>query len=310
LQKFYKLLFMSITKLQQIIEAVKSKPRKKLVAAFANDSHTIEAVNSAVELGIVDGILVGDEQIIQQVCKSEGIDPNRFQIIHESDEQKAANLAVKLIHEGKGDILMKGLVSTDKYMRAILNKEFGLLPPKAVLSHVAVLEVPSYEKLIIASDVAVLPAPDLSQKIAITNYVIQVAHALGIERPKVALVAATEQMSPGMQACVDAAIISKMAERGQIKGADIDGPLAIDVALDKESVEIKKLKSSVKGEADCLVFPNIEAGNAFYKACTKLMNAELAALVVGAKCPAVLSSRGDSSLTKTYSIALAALVAK
>jgi len=299
-----------ITKLQQIVDAVKSKPKKKLVAAYANDSHTIEAVNNAVNLGIIDGVLVGDEQVIKQVCEAENIDASRFEIIHEPDEQKAASLAVKLIHEGKGDILMKGLVSTDKYMRAILNKEYGLLPPKAVLSHVAVLEVPSYHKLLITTDVAVLPAPDLNQKVAMTNYVIQVAHALGIERPKVALVAATEQMSPGMQSCVDAAIISKMAERGQIRGADVDGPLAIDVAVDKESVEIKKLKSSVQGEADCLVFPSIEAGNAFYKACTKLMNAELAALVVGAKCPAVLSSRGDSSLTKTYSIALAALVAK
>lgn len=301
---------MSITKLEQIIEAVKSKPKKRIVAAFANDAHTIEAVNNAVELGIVDGILVGNESIIKEVCKNEGIDFSKFRIVHEADEQKAANIAVKLINDGEGDIIMKGLVSTDKYMRAILNKETGLLPPKAVLSHVTVMELPTYHKLLVLSDVAVLPAPDLNQKVAITNYVIKVANALGIERPKVALVTATEQMSASMPACVDAAIISKMAERGQIKGADIDGPLALDVAIDKESVEIKKLKSVVEGDADCLVFPNIEAGNVFYKMGTKLCNGELAALVMGAKCPAVLSSRGDSSLTKTYSIALAALTAK
>lgn len=301
---------MVINKLEQIIEQVKSKPKKRIIAAYANDAHTIEAVSNAVDLGIVNGVLVGNETIILQVCKDEGIDSSKFEIINEPDEQKAANLAVKLINEGKGEIIMKGLVSTDKYMRAILNKEQGLLPPKAVLSHVTVMEIPTYHKLLVISDVAVLPAPDLSQKVAITNYVIQVANALGINRPKVALIAATEQMSASMQACVDAAIISKMAERGQIKGADIDGPLALDVAIDKESLEIKKLKSVVEGDADCLVFPCIEAGNVFYKMGTKLCNGELAALVMGAKCPAVLSSRGDSSLTKTYSIALAALLAK
>lgn len=300
---------MAITKLEQIIDAVKSKPKKRLVAAYANDAHTIEAVHNAVQLGIVEGVLVGDEATIRSVCEKEGIDVSQFRIVQEKDEQKAANLAVKMINDGEGEILMKGLVSTDKYMRAILNKECGLLPPKAVLTHVAVMEVSSYPKLLIVSDVAVLPAPDLSQKIAMTNHVIKVAHSFGIEKPKVAIIAATEQMSAGMQACVDAAIISKMAERGQIKGADIDGPLAVDVAVDQESVEIKKLKSVVQGQADCMVFPNIESANAFYKTLTKLAGAELAALVVGAKCPAVLSSRGDSSLTKTYSIALAALVA-
>ncbi len=300
---------MSITKLEQIIEAVKSKPKKTLVAAYANDAHTIEAVNTAVDLGIVDAILVGDEPTIQDVCAKEGIDVSKFRIIQEADEQKAANLAVKLVNDGEAGILMKGLVSTDKYMRAILNKEYGILPPKAVLTHVTVLEVSTYPKLMIVSDVAVLPAPDLSQKIAMTNHVIKVARKFGIEKPKVAMIAATEQMSAGMQACVDAAIISKMSERGQIKGADIDGPLAVDVALDQQSVEIKKLKSVVQGQADCLVFPNIESANTFYKTLTKLAGAELAALVVGAKCPAVLSSRGDSALTKTYSIAFAALMA-
>lgn len=301
---------MAITKLEQIIDAVKSKPKKTLVAAYANDAHTIEAVNTAVDLGIVDAILVGDEQTIRDVCAKEGIDVSKFRIIQEADEQKAANLAVKLINEGEAGILMKGLVSTDKYMRAILNKEYGILPPKAVLTHVTVLEVSTYPKLLIVSDVAVLPAPDLSQKISMTNHVIKVAQKFGIEKPKVALIAATEQMSAGMQACVDAAIISKMSERGQIKGADIDGPLAVDVAVDQESVEIKKLKSAVQGQADCMVFPNIEAANTFYKTLTKLAGAELAALVVGAKCPAVLSSRGDSAKTKTYSIAFAALMAK
>ena len=157
---------------------------------------------------------------------------------------------------------------------------------------------------------SIIPAPDLNQKIAQTNYLIQTAKALQIEKPKVAIIAATEQMLPGMQACVDAAIISKMAERGQIKGAYVDGPLSLDTALEKESADIKKLTSPVAGDADCLLFPNIETGNVFYKSNTKLANGELGAMVMGAKVPCILTSRGDSAKSKTYSIALAALVAK
>ena len=302
---------MSISNLDQMVELVKSKPRKRLVAVYANDAHTIEAVYHAIEQNIVDATLVGDEATIQKVCKELNIDVNKFTIVQEADENKAGGKAVALINEGKGDILMKGLLSTDKYMRAILNKENGLMPgPKAVLSHATVIEVSTYHKLLICGDVAVIPAPDLNQKIAISNYLINIAHALEVKEPKVALIAATEQMLGGMPACVDAAIISKMADRGQIKGALIDGPLALDVALDKESAQIKKLNSPVVGDADCLVFPNIESGNVFYKSSTKLANAELAAMVCGAKVPCILTSRGDSAKSKNYSIALAALMAK
>ncbi len=301
---------MAINKLDQIIETVVKRSKKRLVAAYANDSHTIGAVSLAVDAGIIDATLVGDEETIKKVCATEKINPSKFRIIQESDEAKAASKAVELINKGEGDILMKGLVSSDKYMRAILNKETGLMPPKAVLTHVTVVEVPTYPKLLIVGDVAIIPAPDLDQKIAITNYVIKVAQALGIDKPKVALIAATEQMLPGMQACVDAGIISKMADRGQIKGADIDGPLAMDVAIDKEAAEIKKLTGTVPGDADCLVFPNIESGNVFFKTCTKLAKGELGAMVVGAKVPCVLTSRGDSVKSKLYSIALAAIFAK
>ncbi|MFA7081715.1 MAG: phosphate acyltransferase [Bacteroidales bacterium] len=300
-----------ITKLDQIIDAAKLKGKKRLVAAFANDSHTIGAASMAVDAGFVDATLVGDIDTIKKVCKEEGIDSNKFTLVQEANEQGAANLAVKIINEGNGDFLMKGLCTTDKYMRAILNKESGLMPGgKPVLSHVTVFEIPSYHKLLITSDVAVIPAPDFKQKLALTNYVIATAKVLGIEMPKVALIAATEQVSVGMPACVDAALIAAMGNRGQIKGAIIDGPLAMDVAIDKESADIKKLKGEVVGNADCLVWPTIEAGNVFYKTATKLAGAELAAMVVGAKVPCVLSSRGDSTQTKMYSIALAALSCK
>lgn len=299
---------MAITKLNQLIDLVKEKGKKKLVAAYANDAHTIEAVNHAVDMGIIDAILTGDEATIRKVCNELGIDANKFEIVQEADETKAAVLAVKLINEGRGNILMKGLVSTDKYMRALLNKEKGLMNPNGTLTHIAVFENPNYHKLLIASDCAIIPQPDLKQKGIILNHLINTAHKIGIEKPKVAVIAATEQMNP-MPACVDAAILSKMADRGQIKGADVEGPLALDVAIDKESAEIKKINSPVAGDADCLLFPNIESGNVFYKACSKFDHSEIAANVMGARVPCVLSSRGDTALTKLYSIALAAILA-
>lgn len=301
---------MAIEKLDQLFDVLRSKPKKRLVAAYAVDEHTIEAVSMAIDMGIVEATLVGDEETIKKVCAAHNIDPSKFRIVQEADEMKAATKAVELINGGEGDVLMKGLVSTDKYMRAILNKEKGLLPPKAVLSHVTVVQVPTYHKLLVVGDVAIIPAPDLNQKIAITNYLIKTAHSLGLEKPKVALLAATEQVSAGMQACVDATIISKMGDRGQIKGALIDGPLALDVAIDKESAQIKKLTGEVAGDADCIMFPNIESGNVFFKACTKLAGGELGAMVMGAKVPCVLTSRGDSVKSKMYSIALAANAAK
>lgn len=302
---------MVINKLDQMFELLRSKDKKRLVAAYANDSHTIGAVSKAVDLGIVEATLVGDEATIAKVCKEENIDIKKFKIVQEADENKAAQLAVKLINDGEGNLLMKGLVSTDKYMRAILNKEKGLMPgPKAMLTHVAVMQNPFYHKLLVVGDMAIIPAPDLNQKVNITNYLISTAKMIGIEKPKVAVIAATEQMSAGMQACVDAALIAKMADRGQIKGAFVDGPLALDVAIDKEACEIKKIGGEVGGDADCLLFPNIESGNVFYKMHTKFCKGDLGAMVMGAKVPCILSSRGDSEKVKLYSIALAALCAK
>lgn len=301
---------MKITKLDQMFDALQGKEKKRLVGAWAVDDHTISAIAKAVEMGIVDATLVGDKALITAVCEKEGFASSLFEIVHETVAIKAAAKAVQLIHEGKGDILMKGLISTDQYMRAILNKEYGVLPPKAVLSHVSVIEHPAYHKLLVVGDVAIIPAPDLKQKIAITNYLIAAAKSIGIARPKVALLAATEQVSAAMPACVDGAILAKMGDRGQLKGADIDGPLALDVAIDPESAAIKKLSGEVAGNADCLLFPNIESGNIFYKTSTKLCGAELGAVVVGAKVPCILSSRGDSTKTKLYSIALAALMTK
>jgi len=299
---------MPITKLEQMFDYLAERPKKKLVAAYANDSHTIVAVHEAVKRGIIDGILIGDESIMRQRCSDHEIDPDTFTMIHEPVDTLAATMACELINKGEGDFLMKGLLSTDKYMRAILNKEKGLMNPGAILSHVTVVEPLNYHKLLIIGDVAIIPLPDLNQKVAITNYLIKTAKFLGIEKPKVALLAASEQTLPKIPSSADAAIIAKMAQRGQISGATIEGPLGFDLIVDKESAEIKGVHSEVCGDADCILFPNIEAGNTFYKTATKLMKTELGAVVMGARVPCVLSSRGDSEQTKLYSIALAAML--
>ncbi|MDR3673274.1 MAG: phosphate acyltransferase [Holophaga sp.] len=301
---------MAITRLEQMLAAVQSRPKKRLAAAFANDAHTIQAVHDAVQRGIVDATLVGDERAIRERCQELGIDPAGFRIVHEPVDTAATARAVAMVRSGECQILMKGLVSTDKYMRAILNKEAGLLTPGAILSHVAIIEHARYPKLLICGDMAVVPYPELKEKLAITNYCIAVAQALGIAQPKVAVIAATEQVLPKMQATVDAAILAKMAERGQIKGALVDGPMALDVAIDPEAAATKGVGGAVAGNADCLVFPNIDAGNVFYKTSSKLCGCEMAAMVTGAQAPCILSSRGDSVLTKLYSITLAALTAK
>ncbi|MEG1649170.1 MAG: phosphate acyltransferase [Rikenellaceae bacterium] len=299
-----------IQRLDQLIDAAKLKGKRHLVVAYANDAHTIGAVNAAIDCGIVDVTLFGSRQKITAICEEHSIDCTRLKIMEFESDTECVKMAVAYINQGKADILMKGVVSTDKYMRGILSKDGGLVPSSAVLSHVTIIEIPSYYKLLTITDVAVIPAPDLSQKVALTRYVISVAHSLGITMPKVAIIAPTEQMLPKLPSCVDAAIISKMGDRGQITGALIDGPLAIDVALDKETAKLKNLVSKVDADADCLVFPNIEAANAFFKCCTKLCNGSLAAIVMGAKVPCVLTSRGDSEKSKLYSIALAVLNTK
>ena len=297
-----------ITTLDQIVDRVKGTPTKRLAVAVAEDPHTIEAVARAVKEKLVQATLTGDKKAIQKVADASKVDTGLFEILHEPDKAKALTLAIDKVRSGEADFLMKGLLDSSVYIRGIIDKERGLLPPGKLLSHVAVIQVPSWKKLIICGDVAVIPAPDLEGKIAILNYAIAVAHKLGIDKPKAAILSAVEKVNPKMPSTTEAAIISKMAERGQIKGAIVDGPLALDIAFSAESARIKGVKSPVAGDADILVFPNIESGNIFFKGSTYLAKGELGAVVVGATCPCVLTSRGDSDDTKFYSIALASLL--
>ena len=285
--------------------------KKRMIAAWGVDSHTIVAASKAVDLGIVEVTIVGDSPMVARVCTEEGIDVSKFTLVDNPVEQSAVAEAVDLIRQGKGDILMKGLCSTDKFLRAILNKDTGLLQPKGTLTHVGVIENPNYHKLLFLGDMAVIPAPDFKQKQIIMGHLVATAHSAGIELPKVAIIAASEQMLTSMPACMEAAQLAKMVDRGQIKGCIADGPLALDVAIDKESCEIKGLVSPVGGDADCLLFPNIESANVFYKVNSKLVRGvKQSGMMVGAKVPCVLSSRADSIETKLNSIAVAAMSAK
>lgn len=297
-----------IRKLDEIISTVKGYPKKKLVVACGEDPHTIEAVARAQGEGLVEVIMVGSQKKIEQIASQHRVSSVFSKIIDEPDQKKALKLAVKMAREGEADVLMKGLVTTADYMRAILDKENGLVPPGGLLSHVTVMEIPAYPKLLILTDVAVLVLPDLEQKVKILEYAIEVARALGIETPYAYLVSSAEIVNQKVPSSIEAALIKVMAERGQVKGAKVEGPVGVDIAISKDSAAIKGFKGDGAGEADILIFPNVEAGNVFYKACAILAGARLAANVVGAKVPCVLTSRGDSEDSKFYSIGLASLI--
>jgi phosphate butyryltransferase len=299
---------MPIKKLDDIIGLLKSKPKKRIVVAYANDETTILAVKDTIALNFAEVTLVGDEEIIKDICKQNDIDSGIFEIIHETDDLQAAKTAIALIKAGKGDVLMKGLISTDKLTRCILDKEDGLMIPGAILSHVSIAEIPTHRKLLIFSDAAFIPRPNIDQKIAMTNYVIETARKIGIKRPKVAIISFSEKANPKIKETVDCLIISKMGEQGLIKHADIDGPLAIDLAIDPESVKVKGVKSCVKGDADCLVFPFLEVGNVFFKSLTYFAGANIATYIVGTQAPVVISSRVDTEKSKLYSMAFTCLM--
>ncbi|MBN2347117.1 MAG: phosphate butyryltransferase [Candidatus Aminicenantes bacterium] len=293
-------------KLSEIETLVKSKKNFRMAVAYGQDEDTILAVKRAVDEKIIDAVIVGDEKVIRGLCSKLKVDPGLFEIVNEPDEKKSGDRAVRLIIEGKAEILMKGLISTPYYLKPILNKEYNLVGKNGVLSHTAILEVPTYDKLLLVSDVAMIPYPDLNQKVQMIQYNVKIAAKLGIENPRVALLTANEKVSDKMPCTMEAAIISKMAERKQIKGAIVDGPLALDVAISPRALEVKGLKSVVEGHADILIMPNIEAGNIFYKATTILAQGKLAAVVTGAAFPAILTSRADDDDSKYYSIVLAA----
>ncbi len=299
-----------IKHLDGIVEAVKNREARVVAVAYGQDLHTLQAIEKGVKEGLFKAIDFASKDEVGMVASANGIDTSLFEVVDVPEEKEAVHQAVKAVRERRADVLMKGLCHTANYMRGILNKEEGLLPPGHILSHATVIEIATYPKLLIASDVAVVPYPDLNMKAQMIGYDTVIAHKLGVNVPKVAVIAAVETVNPKMQATIDAALLSKMNDRKQIKGCIVDGPLAMDLAVSKEAAAIKKVESEVAGDADILIFPNIETGNVFYKTTTKLANSKIAGVVTGTTAPAVLTSRGDSEESKFYSLALAAFMAE
>lgn len=299
-----------IKSIESLREAAKAQGTRCLAVAYAQDDHVLLAVEDARRLGIADAVLVGDEAQIRRVAAENGIDPTNYRIIDEPDKVAACRTAVSLVRNGEADAVMKGIVDTAVILKAVLDKEIGLRDAK-VLSHVALFEVPGFDRLLLLTDAAMNIAPDLEAKKEILRNAVKVAHAIGNENPVVACLCAVEKVNPKMPATLDAAALVEAAQAGELTGCTVVGPLALDNAVSVEAAKHKGIADPNAGRADVLLVPNIETGNVFYKSLVFLAHANNAGLIVGAKAPVIVTSRADSEQTKLNSIALAlALAAK
>ena len=296
---------MVLKNLNELNRLVEGGPRKKLVLAAAQDQHSLGAIISAWKSNIIEPILVGDKDEIESICQSNNYDIEGVRIVHEPDIEKSVETAVKLISSKQADILMKGKIGSATLLRCVLNKEWGLRTGN-LLSHFALFEVETYKKVIAVTDVAMNIAPTLHDKIAIVNNSVACLNRLGYEMPKVAVLGAVEMVNENMQATLDAALLSKMNQREQIRNCIIDGPLAFDNAVSLESSQLKGIKSEVAGDTDLLLMPDIEVGNVLYKSLVFFAKAKVASIILGAMVPIVLTSRSDSEQAKFDSILLAA----
>lgn len=298
-----------IKNFNEILQKVQKQNIKTVAVAVAQDRAVLEAIKSAKDNKIANAILVGNEEEIKSIAKEISMNIEEFEIVNEPDIKKAALKATELVSTGKADMLMKGLVDTANFLRAVLHKEVGLRTGK-LMSHVAVFEVDKFDRLLILTDVAFNMYPELKEKAQMIENAAAVAHSMGNECPKVAAVCAVEVVNKNMPETIDASLLAKMSDRGQIKGCVVDGPFALDNALSEEAAKHKKVTGPVAGKADILVLPDIQSGNIMYKTLTYTTDAKNGCLLVGTSAPVVLTSRNDSHETKMYSIALAALVAE
>jgi phosphate butyryltransferase len=280
----------------------------KLAVAVAQDAEVLLAVDGARKLGIATAVLVGDEPEIRAIAAKLDICLDSYEIVHEADKVEACRKAVKLVRDKEADVVMKGLVDTSIILKAVLDKEIGLRQ-SPVLSHVAVFEVPGYDRLFYLTDAAMNIAPDMETKKHILNNAVKVAHALGNENPIACCLCAVEKVNPKMQATLDAAALVEANQNGEIPGCTVIGPLALDNAISVEAAHHKGITDPNAGHADILLVPAIEVGNVFYKSMVFMARAKNAGVIVGAKAPVVLTSRADSDETKLNSIALALKIA-
>ncbi|WP_088350442.1 phosphate butyryltransferase [Bacillus cereus] len=296
-------------KLEYLIDQAAGQPKKTVAVAVAEDHEVIEAVAKAIKLQLAQFRLYGNQEKIMGMLQEHGLQTSEHvEVIAAMSSAEAAELSVKAVRNGEADVLMKGNIPTANILKAVLNKEWGLRKG-SVLSHVAAFEVQNYDRLIFVTDAAMNIAPDVTQKAAIIQNTVEVARAIGIDLPKVAPIAAVEVVNPAMQATIDAAMLTQMNRRGQIKDCIVDGPLALDNAVSQIAAEHKGIVSDVAGKADILLVPTIEAGNVLYKSLVYFADAKVGAMIAGAKAPIVLTSRADSAETKVYSLALAVATA-
>jgi len=295
--------------LEFLFERAKKGNIMRVVVAAAEDGDVLEAVHTANVEGIVEATLVGDPDKISKVARDKGVDISSFEVIPATNEEEAAMKAVQAVSSGEGDLLMKGFIKTSTLLKAVLNKEWGLRSGR-LLSHLFLFEVPRLGRVIGLTDGGLNTYPGLQEKVSIVNNAVSCCHALGVERPRVAALAAVEVVNPDMPCTLDAAALVQMNRRNQIKGCVIDGPLALDNALSEEAARHKGVVSEVAGHAEVLLVPDIEAGNLLGKVILFMANGAGAGVVLGAKVPVVLTSRGDTARTKALSIALGAVLAK
>lgn len=296
-----------IRSFEAVLEAVKAKEPKRIAVAAAQDEAVLTAVQDAKVRGIADFTLIGDSEKIKHLANMHGISLEGIEIIHEKEDRKAAYHAVSLVSSGQADVLMKGLINTADILRAVLDKEIGLRTGR-VLSHVFIYDLPQLDRLLMITDAAVNIAPTLKEKADIIQNSVNMANALGIIPAKVAVLAALETVNPNMPATIEAAALAKMADRKQIKGAMIDGPLGFDNAISLEAAKHKGIDSEVAGVADILMVPDIEAGNMLAKSLSYFAGGRIAGLALGTAKPVILTSRADTPDTKLMSIALSTLV--
>lgn len=285
------------------------KKKYRVAVAWGQDVNSISALNKAVKKGLIEAILIGNPLEIRKTCSELSIDDKNFLLIETENEISACTEAVRLTKTGEADIVMKGLVGTDKFLKAVMDKEKGIMMPGAVLSYVCAVQIPGYHKLLFITDPAVIPFPNLDQKIAMARYSIAMAQKFGIEKPKVALIGASEKISRHFDYSADYSVMRKMAACGQIENCEMDGPLDIFLACDKKSVEIKGVQTPVNGEADILLFPTLEACNPFYKGLMLFAGGELAGLIQGTLKPVVVMSRSETENSKYFCIALSCMMA-
>ena len=295
-------------KYERLLERCKSLEAIPTAVVYPCEETALSGAVEASTMGLIVPLLIGPAAKIKETAASAGINIEEMQIVDVADGPRAAAKAVELVREGKAEILMKGSLHTDALMSAIVARDIGLRTSRRI-SHVFVMDVPTYHKVIVITDGAINIAPSLEDKVDICQNAIDLAVSLGVEKPKVAILAAVETVTSKMPATIDAAALCKMAERGQIKGGILDGPLAFDNAISGQAAQTKGIRSDVAGDPDILLAPDLEAGNILAKQLTFLANADSAGMVLGARVPVILTSRADSVRSRIASCAVAMLVA-